>query len=160
MSWSSIDYGKCWAHAHDWEQILFMHLAPEFLAQDAKFAQERWLVEWSSYWQEHRVAHGNGCSDIDLSGHLLSDTERNCFREFLTGYVSWLHSLGDSIPPESLNARFETRGMRITEPVEVTYLVAFVEKIEAVLDGDLSHAAVSEMPAVRGTPPNNWVEQT
>jgi hypothetical protein len=93
MSWSMIDYGEYWAHAHDSEQILFMSLAPEFLDSSPVFRDVKWLQEWKDYWLEHKDTHGNGCSDIDLS-RLLSSAERiTQFRSFLSGYKLWLGTL-------------------------------------------------------------------
>ncbi len=80
-----ISFGSHWAHAHDTEQILFMTFAAEFLDQ-SRFRSSEWLQTWKTYWEHHKRAHGNGCSDIDLEGNLSSSAKVQEFREFLDEY--------------------------------------------------------------------------
>lgn len=142
MSWSSIEYGPHWAHAHDTEQIIFMSFAPEFL-DSSPFRSVSWLQEWKTYWLEHKYSHGNGCCDIDLATHLRDEERVALFRRFLLDYRAWLSDLGEEIPANVMNAKTAVPGyINFLGPCRVEELIAFVTTIEAVLDGNTRNERV------------------
>ena len=121
MSWSTIQFGEYWANAHDGEQIVFMSLAPECLAQSTKFSGEPWLHEWAEYWVEHRTAYGNGCSDIKLHVHLTTKERINVFRAFLSEYKQWLETVrGQELRDVDGDLVRHERAVRFAELVEAT----------------------------------------
>ena len=143
MSWSSIDYGDYWAHAHDWEQISFMALAPVYITTSEHYKKLPWLLEWKDYWDDHKIHHGNGCSDIDLDGYLISQNRVHDFKLFLNDYKKWLHTFGETISAEYMNKRIEGLGGKYFKPCSINELEAFVDKIVAVLEHDLNHHSVN-----------------
>src|SRR5688572_1031281 len=105
MSWSMIEFGDFWAHAHDTEQILFMSFASEFLDSSSEFQALPWLRQWQQYWVDHKSTHGNGCSDIDLPRFLDIQEKVIAFREFLQKYKTWLSKFGAEIPADIANEK-------------------------------------------------------
>jgi hypothetical protein len=143
MSWSMIDFGDFWAHAHDNEQILFMSFASEFLDSSSKFQALPWLRQWQLYWLDHKSTLGNGCSDIDLPRFLDVQEKVLAFRQFLQEYKTWVSGFGAEIPTDIANEKTGVPGfVTFTGPCEVQHLVSFVSTIEAVLDGDLGNKRV------------------
>ena len=147
MSWSMIDFGDYWAHAHDSEQILFMSLASEFLDSSPEFSHVSWLQDWKLYWLDHKKNHGNGCSNIDLPRFLNSEEKIRQFRNFLYRYKIWLAEFGDAIPAEDINAKTDVPFFLFhIGPCRVSYLIAFASKVEDVLDGNTANEAVHRVP--------------
>ena len=143
MSWSMIDYGEYWAHAHDADQILFMTLASEFLESSSEFMAVTWLQEWKAYWLEHKATHGNGCSDIDFRSYLQDDQRIEVFRKFLGAYRSWLSQFGDGIPAEVINAKTAVPFyLYHTEPCRTSALLTFAATVEDVLSGNIENELV------------------
>jgi hypothetical protein len=68
---------------------LFMAFASEFLDQ-SWFRSTEWLQQWKAFWQEHKQTHGNGCSNIDVEGYLISPDRLGEFRAFIPEYRAWL----------------------------------------------------------------------
>jgi hypothetical protein len=125
MSWSMIQFGDYWAHAHDIEQILFMTFAGEFFDSSPKFQSIAWL------------------SDIDLSRFLDCEDKVCVFRQFLEDYRIWLKQLGTEISAEVVNQKTDVPFfVTFTGPYEVKHLVAFTSTVECVLGGDTSNEKV------------------
>lgn len=142
MSWSTIEFGDHFAYAHDWEQILFMSLAPPCLDYHEEFRDSQWLHEWKLYWIDHKDTHGNGCSDIELQIHLTSDEKIAEFRRFLSCYMEWIASFGTEIPVKRINEFINLKkGTRMEKPCQTDELREFVAKILALLDGS-DHASI------------------
>jgi hypothetical protein len=138
MSWSMIDFGGHWAHAHDNEQIMFMSIAPECLARTEAFSGARWLHEWSAYWIDHRVNNANGCTDLALSEHLDTKEKVEVFREFLASYRRWL----EAIPEGEI---LDVDGYSV--PREKA--IRFADVIEATIDGDTTNDRVHKIDEAR-----------
>jgi hypothetical protein len=136
MSWSTIEFSDRFAHAHDWEQVLFMSLASECLDSLDEFRDSRWLHDWKDYWITHKATHGNGCSDIGLHTHLTSEPKIAEFRRFLSRYTEWIRDFGTEIPINRVNEFLGLgAGARIEKPCQTDELQQFVTKILALLDG-------------------------
>lgn len=142
-----IDYNEFWAHAHDWEQVLFMSFAPEFINSFIKYTNIEWLNKWKLYWQDHKENHGNGCSDIQLQEYLNTGQKKEIFISFIDDYIKWLEGFGDVISKDEVNKRINLGGMYYTQPCEMIYLVEFAEKVVAVVNGDESHPKVNKKSA-------------
>ena len=143
MSWSMIDFKNAWAHAHDWEQVLFMSLAPEVLGKSDRFSATKWLQEWKEYWIEHKETHVNGCSNIDLERFLISSEKIDEFIDFTFEYDDYARGFGDEIPADELNARINLKGMFLIKPCGVSELLDFTNKVRAVIKNDFAHDKVS-----------------
>ena len=143
MSWSTISFGSTHAHAHDWEQVLFMSLAPACLNSCQEFRDVEWLHKWKDCWVNNKGNQGNGCSDIELNTHLDSEEKILAFRSFLNYYLQWIRGFGAEIPIDIINGYIDLgKGMYMTKPCQITELEEFVAKIIAVLDGNTKHPAV------------------
>jgi hypothetical protein len=138
-----IDFGGKWASAHDWEQILFMSLAPRCLDRFPEFRKAGWLQDWEAYWVDHKMSHANGCTDIALDAFLDSQEKVAIFRRFLAKYDTWLSGFGESIPTEVINEWTGVKGITAHGPCEVSYLKEFTGKVRALLAGDVTHPAVN-----------------
>ena len=149
MSWSTIEFGDHIANAHDWEQILFMSLAPVCLDSLEEFRDSRWLHHWKDYWITHKATHGNGCSDIGLHTHLTSERKIAEFRRFLSRYTEWIRGFGTEIPVNHIN-EFIGLGtsMRMEKLCQTDELEQFVTKILALLDGS-PHRSIHQRTQTR-----------
>ena len=142
MSWSIISYQSAWAHAHDWELVLFMSLAPKFINQSPEFQDLEWLSKWKQYWLNHKLEFVNGCSDLNLEEHLVSAERRSEFIYFLEKYSSWLEEFGTVFPKDKINKLIGIGGMQLTEPCKISYLLEFSEKLKAVVNKNFEHDKV------------------
>ena len=149
MSWSTIEFGDHIAHAHDWEQVLFMSLAPVCLDSLEEFRDLLWLHDWKDYWSTHKKTHGNGYSDIALHSWLTSEPKIVEFRKFLSRYTEWIRDFGTEIPVNRIN-EFIGLGtaMHMEKPCQTYELQKFVTKILALLDGS-PHPSIHERTPTR-----------
>lgn len=149
MGWSTIEFGDQIANAHDWEQVLFMSLAPVCLNSLEEFRGSRWLHDWKDYWITHKAIHGNGCSDIALHTHLTSEPRVAEFRRFLSRYTEWIGDFGAEIPVNRINEFIGLgAGMRMEKPCQTDELQQFVIKILALLDGS-PHPSIYQRAPMR-----------
>ena len=143
MSWSTIQYGELAAHAHDNEQEFFMHLAPAFLNSTNEYKDIQWLQDWKAYWIEHRESYVNGASDIEIHSYLATPGRVSLFQNFLTQYKVWIENHGELIPLPTIRSFFSPCDAKlITEPCKTAWLIAFVDKINALLDNGSSHPSI------------------
>lgn len=75
---------------------------------------------------DHKITHGNGCSDIDLPRFLCTPARVQLFRRFLSQYKLWLRRAS---PTEQISKKVDLR-------------LRFARKIEALLDGRLQNPSV------------------
>ena len=134
MSWSILRFRKLQADAHDVEQEHFMALAAMYVEADPTYRELGWFREWQAYWLDSVGVMGNGGSEIGLDAHLTDEERVAQFRRFLQSYRAWLLAVARALD------------LAVRHP-EAETLVAFIDVIEAVLDGDETHPRVSRTAA-------------
>jgi hypothetical protein len=139
-----VDYKDHWVHAHDFTQVTFMALAPEFIDSSNKYRNIEWLCGWKKYWVEHKISHVNGCADIDLNSFLTDSSRIETFKKFLHDYSIWVSEFGTEISPEIINSKINLTGMYYTKPCKVEDLTSFAGLIWDVISGNMDNNKVNK----------------